>query len=69
MSNSPSASDDTVGQLIVEAEVGQATPQDDQTRRITSGNLVVDQGQSPSSTPPPEVNQQLDYKSDGVYTA
>ena len=69
MFNSPSGSDDTIGQLIIEAKLGQAKPQDDCTRRIASGNLVVNQGKYPSSTPPPEANIHLDYEYDGVDTA
>ena len=69
MSNSPSGSYNTIGQLIVEAELGKSTPQEYRTQRIASDNLVVNQGKSPSSTPPPEANRQLDYESDGVNTA
>ena len=60
MENSPFGSDDIIGQLLVESELGQATPHGDHTRRIVSSNLVVGQGQSPSSTLPPETNRQLD---------
>ena len=69
MSNSPSGLYDTIGQLIIEAELGQARPQDDHMQRITYGNLVVGQGQYPSLTTPPEANQDLDYESNGVDTA
>ena len=54
MSNSPSGSYDTIVQLLVEAKLGQATPQENCTRQIASGNLMVDQGQSTSSTPQQE---------------
>ena len=53
MSNSPSRSDNIIDQLLVKSELGKSTPQDYWTRRITSGNLMVNQGKSPSSTPPP----------------
>ena len=66
MSNSPYGSDDTIDQLLVEAELRQATPQENCTWRIASGNLVVDRGQSQSLTPPPEANRKLDYEYDGV---
>ena len=56
MFNSPSESDDTIGQILIEAELGQATPQYNLTRRIASGNIVVGQGQSPYLTPPTELN-------------
>ena len=69
MPNLPYGSDNKIGQLLVESEFGQATPQDDRTRRITSGNIVVGQGKSPSSTPPTEENRQLDEESDGFDTA
>ena len=62
-------SDNIISQLLVEAVLGQATPQENCTRHIVSGNIVVNQGQFPSSTPPPEANRQLDYESDGVDTA
>ena len=69
MSNSPFRSDDTTGQLLVESEQGQATPQENRTQPITSVNLVIGQGQSLSSTTPSEANRQLDYKFDRVDTA
>ena len=69
MSNSPSGWDNTIGQLLVESELGQANTQDDRTWRIASGNIVVDQGKYPSSTPSPEANWQIDYESEGVNTA
>ena len=56
MSNSPSGSDDTIGQLLVEAELGQYIPQYNLTQLIVYGNLVVGQGQSPYLTPPTELN-------------
>ena len=54
MSNSPSVSDNKIVQLLVEAELGQATHQENHTRQIASGNLVVNQGQYTLSSPPPE---------------
>ena len=56
MFNSPSESDNTIGQILIEDELGQATPQYNLKRRIASGNIVVGQGQYQYLTPPTEVN-------------
>ena len=68
MSNSPSGSDNTIGRFLIEAELGQATPHTDCTRRISSGNLVVDRVTYPSFSHPSEANRQIDFLCDGVDT-
>ena len=61
------SSDNTIGQLI-EAKQVQATPLINHYRRITSGNLVLDQGDQPHSFPVPEAHRKIYFTSDGVGT-
>ena len=68
MSNSPSGSDNTTSQFLIEAELGQAMTHTDRTQHISSGNLVVDLGNSRSFSQPSEANRQIDFVFDGVDT-
>ena len=49
--------DNIIGQLL-EAKQGQATPLVDHSRRIASGNLVLDQGDQSHSLSVPEAHRQ-----------
>ena len=60
-------SDDTIGQLL-EAEHGKATPLIDGSRRIESGNLVLDQGDQSHSSSVPKAHRQIGFTFDGVNT-
>ena len=60
-------SDDTIVQLL-ESKQGQVKPLIDRSRRITSGNIVLDQGDQSQSSSVPESHRQIKFTSDGVNT-